>query len=172
MRELGGLEQELRKLEGKKIVAEKEMAAYDELNVELKATVEKTRGEIEELRETLQAERVRRRQKIEQETIAESVNKLPARNVTEAKIMQVQNKIDKLEDIKNKVSEIIEKRNKDFHLVLHSVYELKRSLADSRLYTEEEQAILRTSTDEKPEPTKKQKLMEIDEPQPTPSPSP
>ena len=108
-----------------------ELAHYAELEASIEGAITKTQEDIVHLKETLLNERLRRQHKEEYETVSRIINKHRPRKDLEADIAKLRGKMEELEGDHREVSNQIDMRRKQFHLLMHSIQELKSAMSNS-----------------------------------------
>ena len=131
LRELAGFEAEAEKCSRVMKSCDEELEHYKALDVDIESSIKDTQKEIKELRKQLEQERKSRRHKEECEAISKVVNAQPPRAETEARIAEIEAALTTLKESEKEINEKVAMRQKQFRLLLHSLFELKRSLAES-----------------------------------------
>ena len=121
---------EMRKLVLVAEAAEAELARYDDAQLQIEADMEDCRGEIEALKTQLTHEKRVRRHREEYETLAAVANRRPARRRTERNLAQVTADIEKVRKEEARAVKELEVREKQFQLLMQSIFDLKANLSE------------------------------------------
>eukprot|EP00590_Aulacoseira_subarctica_P007864 CAMPEP_0172424824 /NCGR_PEP_ID=MMETSP1064-20121228/28442_1 /TAXON_ID=202472 /ORGANISM="Aulacoseira subarctica , Strain CCAP 1002/5" /LENGTH=163 /DNA_ID=CAMNT_0013167227 /DNA_START=279 /DNA_END=770 /DNA_ORIENTATION=+ len=130
---------EMRKMALMERSMEADLKEYDQLQQFLDSSKHKIREEIKTLQQSLASERLIRNDKLEYEALAKIVNTLPSKMETQEKLNVVQKELDVLKDEEVRRDSELGIREKQFQLLLQSIFDLKSSLEeDNTIMTDEE----------------------------------
>jgi len=130
---------EMRKMALMERSMEADLKEYDQLQQFLDSSKHKIREEIKTLQQSLASERLIRNDKLEYEALAKIVNTLPSKMETQEKLNVVQKELDVLKDEEVQRDSELGIREKQFQLLLQSIFDLKSSLEeDNTIMTDEE----------------------------------
>ncbi|TYZ64985.1 hypothetical protein PybrP1_005777 [[Pythium] brassicae (nom. inval.)] len=144
--EMEQLEFEASKTDILSFTSQRELEAYETLNADIDASIDKVAKEIEELKSTVREEKTVRAYKEEYESIARVVNELPSRkDIAAEAAVEEKRSSDAVETIKA-VDGKLELRHKQFALLLGTIQNLKATLDEDA--DEDEQRKLAEADDE------------------------
>ncbi|GAB9471908.1 Tho complex subunit [Globisporangium polare] len=128
--------------------SQRELEAYETLNAEIDASIDKVSKEIEELKTKVHVEKTVRAYKEEYESIARVINELPSRKEIAAEIAVEEKRSSEAVDTIKAVDSKLDLRNKQFSLLMSTIQNLKATLDEDVEMEEEEQLKLAEADDE------------------------
>ncbi|XP_015791863.1 THO complex subunit 7 homolog [Tetranychus urticae] len=107
-----------------------EMKNYQELYNKIDTGIADSQRKIAELKAELQQAKIVRKNKQEYDVLAQIIMDNPDRCDTLSRLNQLEEEINKLQQIKENLNKRLEKRGKQFQVLLTSAHELKKMLSD------------------------------------------
>ncbi|KAF1322233.1 Tho complex subunit, partial [Globisporangium splendens] len=139
--EMEQLEFEANKTDILGFTSQRELEAYETLNAEIDASIEKVSKEIEELKAKVHVEKTIRAYKEEYESISRVINELPSRKEIAAEIAVEEKRLSDATDTIKGVDSKLDLRTKQFALLMSTIQNLKATLDEDVEMEEEEQQL-------------------------------
>lgn len=137
--ELALFELEASKAEAIRKACEQEIEHYAKLDQAIGQQGKETAADIEALKDELKQARTTRMHKEESEALAKVVNELPQRLATERELVQVDAQVGELTTTHKQTLEELSLRQKQFKLLMQSIFELQRALDPDLTYDDKDQ---------------------------------
>jgi len=107
-----------------------ELREYDRLQQEMEESISRNRSDIESLHNQLKHEKLVRRNREEYEAMAKLATVHPPRRETNFKLEAIRKKITDIREEEKKLDKYLEIREKQFQLLLQSIFDLKSTLSE------------------------------------------
>lgn len=126
----------------------RELTNYEKISEMINTGIENIKGQIDQNKENLLIAKQIRRNRMEYDSLAKIINQQPDRQNTISKLNALKEELEQLEVKSGSLEKKLEKRQKDFTVLMRSVAELQRELSDSGSEGEEEEEVAETSSEE------------------------
>jgi THO complex subunit 7 len=129
-RELRLHDLEMRKLMMVAQSASVELAHYDASEAQIERSMDECKSEIEALKQELRNEKIVRRHREEYEALAKAATARQPRQKTEQRVQSLESEVATVTAKELRVRKDLQLREKQFHLVVQSVFNLQSSIAE------------------------------------------
>uniref|UniRef100_A0A336K0Z9 CSON009943 protein n=1 Tax=Culicoides sonorensis TaxID=179676 RepID=A0A336K0Z9_CULSO len=128
-----------------------ELKNYEKISETIASGIENVKEQIDQNKENLLIAKQIRRNRMEYDSLAKIINQQPDRQNTIAKLNALKEELEQLEGKSANLEKKLEKRQKDFTVLMRAVVELQKELSDSSGDEEEEEGTMETSSSEEGE---------------------
>lgn len=125
----------------------RELKNYEKISEMINTGIESIKGQIDQNKENLLIAKQIRRNRMEYDSLAKIINQQPDRQNTVAKLNALKEELEQLEGKSASLEKKLEKRQKDFTVLMRAVGELQKELSDSSS-DEGEDEVMETSSEE------------------------
>lgn len=125
----------------------RELKNYEKISEMINTGIENIKGQIDQNKENLLIAKQIRRNRMEYDSLAKIINQQPDRQNTVAKLNALKEELEQLEGKSASLEKKLEKRQKDFTVLMRAVGELQKELSDSSS-DEGEDEVMETSSEE------------------------
>lgn len=129
----------------------RELKNYEKISETIGSGIELVKQQIEQNKENLLIAKQIRKNRMEYDALAKIINQQPDRQQTIAKLNSLKEELNEFETKSGKLEKKLEKRRKDFTVLMRSIMELQGELSDGSSGEESEQEMETTSEDEEGE---------------------
>lgn len=125
----------------------RELKNYEKISEMINTGIENIKGQIDQNKDNLLIAKQIRRNRMEYDSLAKIINQQPDRQNTVAKLNALKEELEQLEGKSASLEKKLEKRQKDFTVLMRAVGELQKELSDSSS-DEGEDEVMETSSEE------------------------
>lgn len=126
----------------------RELKNYEKISEMINTGIENIKGQIDQNKENLLIAKQIRRNRMEYDSLAKIINQQPDRQNTVSKLNALKEELEQLEAKSGSLEKKLEKRQKDFTVLMRAVVELQKELDSDESSAGEEEEVMETSSEE------------------------